>query len=640
MKSAMKKDAPWRGMSRLAPVAIFIAGVVVLASLYRGEVAFFFHAPKPFVRKIGVFFSSDAERLRKLGHIVEGDWIFKKGALSLPPKGKGRLVIRLSKKEKAKPVFRLHTAALKSSAASLYVRFNGGERKTIPLNGKVFVFRGRAGRHIGRVEIEARTPGVSHPVVLLKGVEVFFFSEDARRLFPFPSLLVILLTPFIFYYGFGVGEKRFYIALLALIIASLPPRVLPFMARWMPLLFYVAVGVILIHTAFKRRLAERANQISLIMIFAFVVMGFSLRWSPLIENAGQLLDPDAIGYMTIAREGCGLFNTACGIAPYIREPLFIWFIKAAFLFAPAEDATLRLLTVLLSLLVIPATYYAGRRMFGRAAGLGAAFACAVNPYFIFMSTRGLRMELYILCVLAFLVSLDFLQGKQRWGGIWVGIAAGICALARLTSLSFTIPLTLYFGLRRKSHPVAVVTALIVPFIFIAPHFYFNYRQTEDALFSSNIHARFYRNREFAGKPGFPSVEEVHNDPYCGEPITTAGYIFGLHTFPQVVKITMRGLYLIFLRGYVTGGLFGGSRIIFLFYLFGLCITLFSRRWEWVLVAVVLEAPSAFLAGMHLDWRLALHTAPLIYLFLMNGLIFIASKRQIIVAVIIRHLHHP
>jgi hypothetical protein len=44
-----------------------------------------------------------------------------------------------------------------------------------------------------------------------------------------------------------------------------------------------------------------------------------------------------------------------------------------------------------------------------------------------------------------------------------------------------------------------------------------------------------------------------------------------------------------------------------------------------MIAVILEIPSAFLASMGLDWRLALHISPLLYLFTANGVYFILVK---------------
>jgi hypothetical protein len=54
-------------------------------------------------------------------------------------------------------------------------------------------------------------------------------------------------------------------------------------------------------------------------------------------------------------------------------------------------------------------------------------------------------------------------------------------------------------------------------------------------------------------------------------------------------------------------------------------TLLSKKWEWVMAALILEAPSAFLASLELDWRLALHAAPLLYFFMADGIFFILLK---------------
>ena len=445
----------------------------------------------------------------------------------------------------------------------------------------------------------------------------------------FPSLLALSFLPLVIFIS-GVCRGRLWQIIVAFLFLLLLLRFIPGLER---LIIPIFAAILLWGVLFRYYCSEfpgTKQEVCLLFILLFVVVGFSLRWPLLIERVGNSLDPDAQGYLNIARNGKGLFQTSCDTAPYIREPLFIWFVRAAFfIFRTQSDTALRFLTVLLSLFVIPATYFAGRRWFGRFPALLAAFFYTVNPYFTDMSVRGLRMELYMVCVLLFLAGMDWLRKKEAWGGIRSGVASGVCLLARITSLSFTIPLTVFFGIRRKAKAYQIILAVAVSLVLLTPHLIFNYQITGDPLFSSNIHARFYRNREFAGQPGFPSKQEVSRDPYCGKPITSLEYIFGLHSPFEVVKITLRGFFRIFLGRIALGGLFGGNRVFFLFYLFGLGVTLFSRRWEWVVAAIVLEAPSVFLAGLHLDWRLTLHVAPLLYLFTANGIFFLAKKANFV-----------
>lgn len=565
-------------------ITLFLAPILLMIFLLGREITFFFRADKPLVSRYAPPLSNNRTEMAKFGGIVEGEWLFKERSMSLSPGEKGRLILTLNKDKTSIPVFRLHTNRISGSKVSLLVALDGGSPKKVSLNGGILQIKGDHGKTKSKIELIVETPEGAAPSLLLRDLEFLQYSLDARRLSSVTGLLVVFL------------------------------------------LFYI---FILIFASRKFKIFATGNPPIFLLVIVFMALGFYFRWAHLIERVGHPLDPDAKGYLAISLQGKGLFQTVSDNPPYIREPLFIWFIRSAFLiFGDKTDAALRFLTVLLSVCVIPATYFAGRRLFGNFPAIPASLFCALNPYFIDMSARGLRMELYILCVLLFLVTLDRLGEKDPWKGVRCGLAGGICALTRLTSLSFTIPLTFYFAIRKKANPAAIVFSLVIPFIMIFPHIRFNYAAKGDPFFSSNIHARFYRNREFAGEPGFLTSVQVKADPYGGEPISTFEYIFGLHSFPQVISGTLKGLFRIFFGGYVRGGLLGGWKIFFLIYIFGFLKTLFSKKWEWVMAAVILEAPSAFLASLGLDWRLTLHAAPLLYFFMADGIFFILFKTGI------------
>jgi len=455
-------------------------------------------------------------------------------------------------------------------------------------------------------------------------VEQILETKQALALVPFPALLALFFLPFVMYYGL-FRKSCLVLSLLVFFFSACLAKILS--SSFLPLFLFLAFWFLSFLSVLLWRDRERKPAaLGFLLILLLVIFGFYLRWPQLVEKVGHPLDPDAQGFLTIAQTGKGLFQTSCDIAPYIREPFFIWFIRSTFfIVGDRTDTALRFLTVILSLCVIPAVYYAGKRWFDSFPALLASFFCAVNPYFVSMSVRGLRMELYILSILLLLTCLVQLSEKDKWSAVRLGIAAGVCALIRVTSLSFTIPLTLYFGFRNKMKPLSLALSLAIPFILISPHLYFNYKAQGDPFFSSNIHARYYRNKEFAGRPGFPTQDQVAKDPYTGEKIDMMEYLFSLHSLPDVLKRSVQGLINIFLRSYVRGGLLDYNKIFFLFYLFGCAVTLFSRRWEWLMVAVILEAPSAFLASLGLDWRLVLHASPLLYLFTANGIWFLLKK---------------
>jgi hypothetical protein len=600
---------------------LYLVSVIIPLALALTSIYILLNGEKPFVRREGGFLSLDASGLRSLGHTVEGDWLLWGNKFSLLPGGRGRLILRLPRGDNVLTTFHLQTEKTKSTGAAFHVSLNGRRGRFVPLDGKIRVFYGGSDKGIDTLEMTAESGSAAAPVVILSRIERYVYTPVARLLIIFPTLIIIFLIPLMVYIHRRWKSMDGAVALSITALSTLLPWLRIYTSPWIWELFFV-VGTILVVILISRKYFEKIPAgIFLLYVASFMVLGGCLRWSGLIESAGQLLDPDATGYLEIARRGGGLFETATTTAPYVREPFFIWILRMAFWIAPENDATLRLLTFLLSVAVIPATAYIARRWFGAPVALGAAFACAVNPYFIFMSARGLRMEIYLLLILAFLAALDGLRGKKIWGGLKVGLVTGILSLTQVTSLGFAIPLTLIFCIRRKVQPIVYITAIFLPLIMIEPHLAFNVRYADDPLYSSNIHASFYRNLEFAGRPGFPGVEEVRQNPYAGEPTSTFHYIFGLHTVPEVIRVALRGLWRIFFRGYVRGGLFAGSRVLFAGYLLGIFLALITSWRRWVFVALLLEAPTAFLAGIDLDWRLTMHVAPILYCLTILGLSF-------------------
>jgi len=465
----------------------------------------------------------------------------------------------------------------------------------------------------------------SRPLIMVLMSVLFIailYSHDISRLFngprppvgiaPLSLLLALGFTPFVLRRT-GWTAGRPWLDIATLFVAGGLARLWPFFADSYLLLFVLLCLCAFIRLFINEKRSGAVQDCLVPLVMLMLVWGAGLRWQAHLDNMGCPLDPDARGFLAIALSGGGPFNTVCDIAPYVREPLFVWVVRTAFLIMPPGEQSLRLVTMLLSLGVIAAVYPAGKRWFGRVPALGAACLCAWNPYFVLMSMRGLRFELYILSILAFLWSLEYFGRRGEWGGVRVGAAAAACVLARITSFSLTIPLTLLYFFLRKGMARELIPALIIPFLFLAPHLHFNWRYSGDPMFTSNIHAKFYRNLEFAGQPGYPTLEEVTAHPYTGEPVTTVQYIFGHHTLGELFTMGTRGLWLVFLRGYTTGGLFNYHKVLFLVYLAGVACVLFTKKREWLLVVLLLQGPSVVLAPLGMDWRLALHTGPLMYL---------------------------
>ncbi|GAB4321015.1 MAG: hypothetical protein Kow0059_15510 [Candidatus Sumerlaeia bacterium] len=379
---------------------------------------------------------------------------------------------------------------------------------------------------------------------------------------------------------------------------------------------------------------------------AAVLWGAALRWDQFIETAGHALDPDARGFLQIIRTMRSPYDTASTIAPWVREPLFPWLGRVWFWIVPDGANALRLMTVVLSIATIWAAWEAGRRMIGEFAGFCAALLLAANDLMIFNAPRGLRTELDVLLALWLAVlflrlwrggrraPMDAAAGQENgpdgappcrpclWK--WFALVGALSALARLTALSYVLPmlvLLVAWGRLPIRRALAALAIIIVP---VMPHLLFNYYYSaeHDPFFSTSVHARFYRNREFAGQPGFPSAEDVRRDPYGGPPVTSLQYIFVLHRPVEWVWLPLKGLWRIAGPEFALRGAFGGSKVLLGVFLAAMLLTFTQRRYRALGVTILLLAiPVAFVEGVVLlDERLLAYLLPMFYFILAIGLL--------------------
>jgi hypothetical protein len=244
----------------------------------------------------------------------------------------------------------------------------------------------------------------------------------------------------------------------------------------------------------------------LLVLFALALI---LRWEALTEFHYRPLDPDASGYRQIADAMKHPYDTS------FREPLWIWIIKLWFLLLGSSDLNLRLLSVLLSLSLLGAAY----KLFSecvqeRGPGLATVALLAVHPYLTFMSIRGLRMEPYALTILLLarhaLVPGDSMAAGRRVACLAVWGTAAV--MVQLNSLIFMPLLWGYAFWRHKLGWKKVLVPGAAMAAVLAPHLLYSSRQFGDPFWSTNVHAKWYRNYEFVhlrreGCDGCPTVEE-------------------------------------------------------------------------------------------------------------------------------------
>src|SRR5205823_7718630 len=153
---------------------------------------------------------------------------------------------------------------------------------------------------------------------------------------------------------------------------------------------------------------ERKDIFYACLLAGIVVAGCFPRWEQLEILKNSEMEPDAVTYMNLAMQMKEPFDTE------FREPLFIWFVRALIKLTYRSPLTLRLMTVILSLVVIALTYEVARRCWRREWGVVAAAILAASPFLIVMSGRGLRTELYSIVLLGYLWVLFRKNQEKSW----------------------------------------------------------------------------------------------------------------------------------------------------------------------------------------------------------------------------------
>lgn len=367
------------------------------------------------------------------------------------------------------------------------------------------------------------------------------------------------------------------------------------------------------------RFAKGSSINSLInfLVLFIIVTGLDYRWASFTQVINKPLSPDAITYLAITKNMKGLFDTD------FREPLFLWAVKIFFFLFGSSEINLRLMTLFASLITIWLTYiFATRVTHSTLVGLLAALLIAHSDGYIYQNLRGLRLEIYMLTIIPFIYVL-LMRHKpiDLKYALLVGFLAGLNQLNNLSALSFCVLLILYFAVRQKWRLWLIPVPIIMALVITTPHLIHNKRQFGDAFYSSNIHARYYRNQEFKGKPGFPTEEEVRRNGYTGSHITTFEYFFKLHSLSEVIQRNFQGLKLLYfseesLKNILTGHFF------YFFYIIGLIIMLFYSI-DFIICFLLLNITSYFFVGttsIFFDLRLTMHVSFMIVTLTALGLV--------------------
>ncbi len=255
------------------------------------------------------------------------------------------------------------------------------------------------------------------------------------------------------------------------------------------------------------------------------------------------LDPDAQNYKVFAESMQHPYDTQ------FREPVWIWLVKTSLIVFKEGDNSLRYLGILLFLLTCVALYHLSSRIFhSRWWGICGAALYAFNPYLENLAARGLRDNAFNLFLV--LMSLYLYSGKSPLNlrRFLIGITVVTCCLVGVrinTWVPLLVLIPMSFWQMRIPLKFSVIP-LIASLLLITPYLFYCKDKYNDALYSSNMHAKWWRNFEFVkqkktGCEGCPTEEQMKTEgTYSGEPITTFQYVFKLRTVQSLIEDTSLG----------------------------------------------------------------------------------------------------
>jgi hypothetical protein len=270
------------------------------------------------------------------------------------------------------------------------------------------------------------------------------------------------------------------------------------------------------------------------VVLALVLVG--IEWT---RVAGEPLSPDAWNFRDLtSRDLRHPYDTG------YREPFHCWLLWLLLKAGLASDTGVRALSVVLYFGALGIYYATTRKLFGPGLAAVCFFLFALSRKNAALAVEGLRnFEVAAALMLVALAGRRAVEhaGEPRRHAL-LGLASGLASLVYLSLLPVTqLWLWANYALERVKVRASVL-ALAIPVALVIPHLVDNKIANGDFLDTLDRHARFYRNIEYAGRPGMPTVAEVASDAYCGPPTTGVRYIVEGRSAGELARIFGKGFF--------------------------------------------------------------------------------------------------
>lgn len=242
------------------------------------------------------------------------------------------------------------------------------------------------------------------------------------------------------------------------------------------------------------------------------------------------IDPDVIEYQALARN-----LTLQGILNGEREPIWpMMYYLPVHILGDQSWIAVRGIGVLGFVFMVIVFQALCSSLFGRIWGIGGALVLAASPWMVYQGTRGLREQTAAALVL--LLCLALVQPSltnKRFVALFA--LAGVAGLLRSDAMDVMLG-ALFVALLIRRPPLTVwLAGPATVVLLIGPLLIANYVETGDPFYHTNVLARFFRNIEFAGQPGFITPDEMKLNSFAGAPVTWMQYVFGMHTPAELVR---------------------------------------------------------------------------------------------------------
>ncbi len=472
-----------------------------------------------------------------------------------------------------------------------------------------------------RVAIEARRAS-GHAGRIDPVVEAVDVLDGAHQLPDVPGLLAApVLVLMLGFLAMRLRWRLHWAILLALGMALARACAL---VTWPPErgTAWIVAGLALACWAVRARERSIRSERAAALVTAAVYAALVQRWGLLADAARFGAEPDVLEYVRLARDLGSPFDTGH------REPLWIWLIAAI---GPLFSGALapRVLSIACSLGLLVAIHRLGARLFGPRTAVAAVLAMASADWLAWNSVRGYRFEATAL--LGTVLALACMVEKRTTRtDLAAGALAGALLLVRLACAPFTLVLLALAWWRGGRTLLRLVPLVLLPAVLVAPHLVHAAREFANPFEAIDRHARYYRNFEFAGTPGYPSREEVEREAYGGPPVSFGAYLFGMHSVGQLARSQLDGTVELLWGTMAERQYYRDGRLRQLLACIGLALwVLNARRWGLVAILVLAwgPAPAMLVNAIKLDPRLVYLPAPLLELACAHALVMFAGGEE-------------